>query len=118
MTVNVGKKNWDKENMRTISCRLRKEEAEKFRDYAGYLGTTPHALLSAYVKECLVLNDRVEPKMREESARLQNENALLKDKLALALHQLDAARDRARRAEAIVDEFLRRHDGRKQDGSL
>lgn len=108
MTVNAVKKNWDKENMRTVSCRLRKEEAEKFKTYAEYLGTTPHALLSEYVKECVEFNNKIGPKTREISSKLQSENAELKTKLKLAMHELDAARERALRAEGIVDEFLRR----------
>lgn len=107
MTVNTKRTEWDKENMRTVSCRLRKEEAERFRKYAEYLGTTPHALLSEYVKRCLEIEGKIAPEERRVSADMQNEIGVLKRKLNLALHELDAARDRAVRAEKIVDEFLR-----------
>ena len=112
MTVNTKRANWDKENMRTVSCRLRKEEAEGFKKYAEYLGTTPHALLSEYVKRCLELDANIAPEEKKASVEAQNENAVLRDKLKFALRELDAARNRALRAEQIVDEFLRRNDGK------
>ena len=107
MTVNTKRTEWDKENMRTVSCRLRKEEAERFKKYAEYLGKTPHTLLTEYVKRCLELDAQVAPEAKNASAEMQNEIAMLKRKLHLAMGELDVARDRALRAEKIVDEFLR-----------
>ena len=107
MTVNAKRTEWDRENMRTVSCRLRKEDAERFKQYAQYLGTTPHALLAEYVRKCLELEETITPQMRDNSAAIQNENHALKKKLALAMHEVDAARARAANAEAIVDEYLR-----------
>ena len=106
MTVNAKRTEWDKENMRTVSCRLRKEEAERFKQYAQYMGTTSHALLSEYVRKCLELERSVTPEMRDNALKVQNENAILKRKLELALHEVDAARTRALHAEQIVDEYL------------
>lgn len=112
MTVNTKKNEWDKENMRTLSCRLRKEEAERFRKYAEYLGTTPHALLSEYVKQCLKLDENITPVMRDNSNAMQNEITLLRKKLDVATKAVDQARDRALRAEALVDSWLRSADGK------
>ena len=107
MTGNARKNEWDRENMRTLSCRLRKEEAERFRKFAEYLGTTPHALLSEYVKRCLELDEKVRPEERAMSSDLQNRILELERRLRLALLEIDAARDRAVHAEKIVDEYLR-----------
>ena len=107
MTVNSKRTEWDRENMRTVSCRLRKEDAERFKQYAQYLGTTPHALLAEYVKKCLELEETVTPQMRDNSAEIRNENKMLKKKLNLAMLEVDAARRRATHAEEIVDEYLR-----------
>lgn len=44
---------WDRENMRTISCRLRTEDAEYFKDYCKAHKTNPAAVLKKYIFECL-----------------------------------------------------------------
>lgn len=44
---------WDKENMLTLGCRVRKEQAEQFKQYAENKGTTSNALLKNYVLECI-----------------------------------------------------------------
>ena len=44
---------WDKENMRTVATRIRKEEAEAFGRYAEERNTTPNALLREYVRKCI-----------------------------------------------------------------
>ena len=40
---------WDKENMKTIGCRVKKEEAEAFKKYAEDKGKTSNTLLKEYV---------------------------------------------------------------------
>lgn len=42
---------WDKENMKIVACKLRKEQAEKFRQYAEDNGTTVNALIKKFVLE-------------------------------------------------------------------
>lgn len=44
---------WDKENMATLGCKVKKEDAEKFRAYAIKCGKTPNTILREYVKECI-----------------------------------------------------------------
>lgn len=55
MTVSRSKRaannKWDKENMKIVACKLRKEQAEKFKQYAESNGTTANALLKSYVLE-------------------------------------------------------------------
>ena len=110
MTVKANRNEWDKENMRTVSCRLRKEEAEMFKKYAEYLGTTSHALLAEYVRKCVSLGKNITPEMRDNSVALQNEVLLLRRKLKTAEIAVDQARARALNAEAIVDKWLRSAD--------
>lgn len=42
---------WDKENMKIVACKVKKEQAEKFKQYAIDNGTTANALLKDYVLE-------------------------------------------------------------------
>ncbi len=44
---------WDRENMRTLSCRVRTEEAEVFKQYCTEHGTTAGELLKKYVGKCI-----------------------------------------------------------------
>ena len=40
---------WDAENMTTLGCKLKKEQAERFKAYAASQGTTANALLRQYI---------------------------------------------------------------------
>jgi hypothetical protein len=44
---------WDLENMRSISCRLRKEDAELFKEYCAENHTTPGAYLKNHIHTVL-----------------------------------------------------------------
>ncbi len=44
---------WDKEHMRTVSCRLRTEDAELFKEYCEENNTTPAALIKNFIMETL-----------------------------------------------------------------
>lgn len=44
---------WDKENMRSVSCRMRTEDAELFKEYCAAHNTTPGAILKEYVWKLL-----------------------------------------------------------------
>lgn len=44
---------WDKDNMRSVSCRLRTSEAELFKEYCAANKTTPGAVLKNYVHKLL-----------------------------------------------------------------
>lgn len=47
---------WDAENMATIGCKVKKEQAEKFKAAALRNGTTANAMLKNYVLE--VINEK------------------------------------------------------------
>lgn len=42
---------WDKENMITLGCKVKREQAEKFKKYAVDNGKTANALLKDFVLE-------------------------------------------------------------------
>ncbi|MCM1327962.1 MAG: hypothetical protein NC253_00840 [Ruminococcus sp.] len=44
---------WDRENMRTLSCRVRTYEAEVFKEYCAAHDTTAGELLKKYVGKCI-----------------------------------------------------------------
>lgn len=44
---------WDKENMLTIGCKLKRSEAEAFKQYAQAQGKTAHTLLKEYILKCI-----------------------------------------------------------------
>lgn len=44
---------WDKENMKIVACKIRKEDAEAFKQYAEDNNTNPNALLRNYIYSCL-----------------------------------------------------------------
>lgn len=44
---------WDKENMKIVACKIKKEDAENFKQYADDNNTTPNALLRNYIFNCI-----------------------------------------------------------------
>ncbi|MBD5444279.1 MAG: hypothetical protein HDR29_01880 [Lachnospiraceae bacterium] len=46
-------KQWDKENMRSLTCRVRAKDAEIFKQYCKAHGTTAGELLKKYVGKCI-----------------------------------------------------------------
>ena len=44
---------YQKENIASLACRVKKEDAEKFRAYCAALGKTPNAMLRDYVLSCI-----------------------------------------------------------------
>lgn len=44
---------WDKENMATLGCRVKKAEAAAFKDYAKARGKTANTVLKEYVQQCI-----------------------------------------------------------------
>lgn len=57
MAVSEAKKKsnakWDKTNMATLGCKVKKEQAEKFKRYASDNGTTANTMLKEYVLKCI-----------------------------------------------------------------
>lgn len=48
---------WDKNNMKIIACKIKKEYADEFAKYATDKGTTVNALLKKYVYNCIGKSD-------------------------------------------------------------
>lgn len=48
-----GNRKWDKDNMRSVSCRLRTQDAKHFKEWCKINKTTPGAMLKNYVYKCL-----------------------------------------------------------------
>ncbi|MBQ7990549.1 MAG: hypothetical protein IJ251_05830 [Oscillospiraceae bacterium] len=40
---------WDRENMRSLTCRIKAEDAAVFKEYCAAAGTTPGRVLKDYV---------------------------------------------------------------------
>lgn len=52
---------WDKANMSVIGCKLKREQAERFKQYAEQQGTTANNLLKGYVLTTIGETDSAEP---------------------------------------------------------
>ena len=44
---------WDAENMAPLGCRVKREQAEKFKAYCADKGKTSNAVLREYVLDCI-----------------------------------------------------------------
>ena len=44
---------WDAENTTTIGCRVKKEQADRFKAYCSEIGKTSNAVLRDYVLDCI-----------------------------------------------------------------
>ena len=44
---------WDKENMAVVGCKVKKDQAEKFKAYCSEMGKTSNAVLRDYVLDCI-----------------------------------------------------------------
>lgn len=57
MTISEAQKKsrnkWDKENMTTLGCKVKKAEAEAFKEYAAGQGKTANTVLKEYVIQCI-----------------------------------------------------------------
>ncbi len=47
---------WDKENMQLVACKIRKEDALLFKEYASENNTTVNALLREFIYKCINKN--------------------------------------------------------------
>lgn len=50
---------WDSENMTTLGCKVKREEAAAFKAYATIRGKTSNTLLKEYVIGCIGKNEVV-----------------------------------------------------------
>ena len=44
---------YQKENIASLACRVKKEQAEKFKTYCESIGKTSNAVLRDYVLQCI-----------------------------------------------------------------
>ncbi len=66
---------WDSVNMATVGCRLRREQAEAFREYCKVQGMTSNTAFKNYVLECLKLEHGA-PSQKPTGTPTEAENAL------------------------------------------
>ena len=100
-------KEWDKENMRTVSCRVRKEDAAPLKNLCASKGTTVHAALSRYIRTAL---QNIPIDASSEGQNLVNQNIALRQKLAVVTQQRDNYAQIAKQHEEIIDLWLRSAD--------
>ena len=48
---------WDKENMITLGCKIRRDQAAAFKAYCGAQGKTSNTVLKEYVLSCIASDD-------------------------------------------------------------
>ena len=58
---------WDKENMTTLGCKVKKEDAATFKEYAARRGKTSNTVLREFVIQCA---DETINRDKEEEAEL------------------------------------------------
>lgn len=104
MTVSTAAKEWDKENMKTLSCRVRTPIAEAFRDQCEALDITTHRALADYVQS-VVSGDKAGDSHNEERVA-ERENRILRKKLEVAVRDREQFMRRAHRAEETVGLWL------------
>lgn len=105
------KKEWDRENMATLACRVRKDEAARFKAFCNEHGTTVHGVFTWVVNA--LLTDGSLSGALAKNLKLAQENELLRKKLAVAVQDREIAMQRAERAEGLVDLWLRSADGHR-----
>ena len=44
---------YQKENISSLACRVKKDQAEKFKEYCAGMGKTSNAVLRDYVIDCI-----------------------------------------------------------------
>lgn len=48
---------WDRENIATLACRVKKEQADAFKEYCNNIGETANTVLKNYVLHCIEQTD-------------------------------------------------------------
>ena len=97
-------KEWDKENMRTVSCRLRKDEADAFKRLCKSKGVTVHAALARYIR--LTIHGLPIDRPEEEGQKLVNQNIALRQKIAYLTKEVESWKEIARNHDDIIDLWL------------
>ena len=93
-------------NMATLGCKVRKEEAEAFKDYCSQHGKTSNTVLKEYVYECIDNDEMIgydSGGKRQEAA-----GAVQSAGVALSSDTLKSAQQAAERTGETVGEFTAR----------
>lgn len=104
-------KTWDKENMKSLSCRVRTEEAEAFRSICEERGVSTHAMLLQFVRA--TIKGSGNDIANTEVLNLRSENRQLKADLRAMAATARMYKSSAENALGLVDEWLRRYDSVK-----
>ena len=104
---------WDRENMRTLACRVRTEEAEAFRKYAAQMKTSAHALLADYVHSVVSTSRTMSASASTMVQKLLADGELkdrritrLEDEVATLKILTKQLTLRAERAERLVHDYV------------
>ena len=65
---------WDAENMTTLGCRVKKEQADRFKAYCSEIGKTSNAVLRDYVLDCIGEKQDTESRFDEFNDTTAREN--------------------------------------------
>ena len=52
----LSNRKWDKENMKTVSCRLKIKDADLFKKYCSEIGLTPAQYLKRHIMDIIEKN--------------------------------------------------------------
>lgn len=61
---------WDKENMTTLGCRVKKEDAIAFKQYCGRQGKTSNTMLKEFVGQCIDAETALQPPEAPQDGKL------------------------------------------------
>lgn len=91
---------WDNANMATLACKVKKEQAEKFKAYCASTGDTVNSVLQDYVTKCLAGDGG---KRSQNSVESHGSSSTI-----LAPDALKIAQEAAQRAGETVPAFVSR----------
>ena len=101
MAVSAAKKKanqkWDTANMATLACKVKKDQAERFREYCTNKGETVNAALQGYISSCIGDNQQ------QKSAGMPQGSGDI-----LTPEALKTAQDAAEKAGETVPAFVER----------
>lgn len=103
----VSNARWDREHMATLGCRVKKEDAEAFKEYSRMEGKTANTVLKEYVYGCIgkkemIRHDSGEGR-QEATGAVQSTGGI-----PLSSDTLKSAQQAAERTGETVGEFTAR----------
>lgn len=91
---------WDSENMATLACKLKKEQAEKFKAYCTTIDKTSNSVLRDYVLGCI--GEAMGERLQTPTGAAQGTGAILTPET------LKKAQEAAQNAGETVSVFIGR----------